>query len=100
MATAASAATAAAGRVGSQRRSARSRMPSGAWWVVSVAFAAMFLYPLYVVITSSLKDPKEAAAIPPTLYPHDVSFDNYSALRGSESSINVFHNIGNSAMVS
>jgi multiple sugar transport system permease protein len=90
-----------AGRVRPQSRAARSSvMPKAAWWVVSVAFAAMFIYPLYAAIASSLKDPKEAAAVPPTLYPHGISFDNYSELRGTGSSINVLHNVINSAMVS
>jgi multiple sugar transport system permease protein len=75
-------------------------MPTAAWWAVCVAFAAMFIYPLYVAIAASLKGPKEAAAIPPTLYPHNISLQNYSDLRGGQSSINVFHNILNSAMVS
>ena len=89
------------GRVRAQRWSARSRvMPKAAWWVVCVALAAMFFYPIYVAIAQSLKEPKEAAAVPPTLYPHALSFEHYSQLRGSGSSINVFHNIMNSAMVS
>src|SRR3954464_15450847 len=90
-----------AGGVRPESRSARGNvMPKAAWWIVCVAFAAMFIYPLYVAISSSLKDPKEAAAVPPTLYPHGISFDNYSALRGGGSSINVLHNVINSAMVS
>lgn len=90
-----------AGRVRAQSRSARSRvMPKAAWWVVCVAFAAMFIYPLYVAIAQSLKDPKEAAAAPPTVYPHGISFHNYSDLRGTGSSINVLHNVINSTMVS
>lgn len=89
------------GRVRLQRRAASRRlMPKAAWWGVCVAFAAMFIYPIYVVITASLKDPKEAAQIPPTLIPHGISFQNYSDLRGGGSSINVVHNIGNSVMVS
>jgi multiple sugar transport system permease protein len=88
-------------RVRLQRRTAQRRiLPKGAWWAISVIFAAMFIFPIYIAITSSLKGPKEAAQIPPTLFPHQLSFQNYSDLRGNESSINVFHNIGNSVMVS
>lgn len=91
----------AASRVRPKGRPAHRRlMPTAAWWAVCIAFAALFIYPIYVAIASSLKDPKEAASIPPTLVPHSLSFDNYSALSGSESSINVFHNILNSVMVS
>src|SRR3954463_13162130 len=91
----------AAGRVRPKRRPGHRRgMPTAAWWIVCVAFAAMFIYPIYVAIASSLKGTKEAASIPPTLFPHNLSFNNYRALSGSESSVNVFHNIGNSVMVS
>jgi multiple sugar transport system permease protein len=90
-----------AGRVRPESRPARRRvMPKAAWWGVCVAFAALFIYPFYVAIAQSLKDPKEAAAVPPTLVPHGISFQNYSDLRGTGSSINVLHNIINSAMVS
>jgi multiple sugar transport system permease protein len=89
------------GRIRLQRRPAQRRtLPTAAWWAVSVIFAALFIFPIYVAITSSLKGPKEAARIPPTLFPHQLSFQNYADLRGNESSINVFHNIGNSVMVS
>ena len=90
-----------AGRVRLQQRSPQRRvMPKAAWWAVSIAFTVMFIFPIYVAISSSLKTPKEAAQIPPTLIPHGVSFQNYSDLRGGGSSINVVHNIGNSVMVS
>jgi multiple sugar transport system permease protein len=89
------------GRVRLQQRSPQRRVvPKAVWWVVSAAFAVMFIYPVYVAIASSLKDPQEASQIPPTLIPHGVSFQNYADLRGGGSSINVVHNIGNSVMVS
>ena len=90
-----------AGRVRLQQRSPQRRvMPKAAWWAVSIAFAVMFIFPIYVAISSSLKTPQEAAQIPPTLIPHGVSFQNYADLRGGGSSINVVHNMGNSVMVS
>ncbi len=64
-------------------------MPRAAWWGVSSALALLFLYPLYVMVAQSLKDPEEAAATPPTLYPHALSTENYKGLasgRGSTSS--------------
>jgi multiple sugar transport system permease protein len=94
-------ATTSVGRVRPQRRSRRnSMMPRAAWWGTCIALAALFVYPLYVTLSQSLKDPQEAAAIPPTVYPHGISLENYSDLRGTGESINVFANIANSAMVS
>ena len=74
-------------------------MPRLAWWGVCSALALLFLYPLYVMVAQSLKDPEEAAATPPTLYPHTLSTENYQGLAGGEG-INVFDHVGNSAMVS
>jgi multiple sugar transport system permease protein len=74
-------------------------MPRVAWWGVCSALALLFLYPLYVMVAQSLKDPEEAAATPPTLYPHTLSTENYQGLSGGEG-INVFDHVGNSAMVS
>jgi multiple sugar transport system permease protein len=74
-------------------------MPRVAWWGVCSALALLFLYPLYVMVAQSLKDPEEAAATPPTLYPHSLSTENYQGLASGEG-INVFDHVGNSAMVS
>jgi multiple sugar transport system permease protein len=91
-----------AGRVRPQRQSGFRRfVPKAAWWGVCIVLAAMFIYPVYVAISQSLKDPKEAAAVPPTLYPHAPSMQNYSDLSGgTANSINVLHNVVNSVMVS
>ena len=70
-----------------------------AWWGVCSALALLFLYPLYVMVAQSLKDPEEAAATPPTLYPHALSTENYKGLSSGEG-LNVFDHVGNSAMVS
>ena len=59
-------------------------MPRAAWWGVCSALALLFLYPLYVMLSQSLKDPEEAAAEPPTLYPHALSTQNYSGLANGE----------------
>ena len=77
----------------------RRSLPRVAWWGVCSALALLFLYPLYVMVAQSLKDPEEAAATPPTLYPHSLSTENYQGLSGGEG-INVFDHVGNSAMVS
>jgi multiple sugar transport system permease protein len=75
-------------------------MPRAAWWGTCTAVAVLFLYPLYVMLAQSLKSPKEAAATPPTLYPHAVSTQSYSDLSHSGEGLNVFNHIGNSVMVS
>jgi multiple sugar transport system permease protein len=86
---------------GTMRRARRERlMPRAAWWGTCTAFAVLFMYPLYVMLAQSLKPPKEAAAIPPTVYPHAVSTQNYSDLSHSGEGLNVFDHIGNSVMVS
>jgi multiple sugar transport system permease protein len=83
-----------------QPRAPRSRiMPRAAWWGVCAAAAVLFIYPLYVMIAQSLKNPQEAAQAPPTLFPHQFSTANYSGLSHT-GGINVFDHIGNSAMVS
>jgi multiple sugar transport system permease protein len=74
-------------------------MPRAAWWGVCSALALLFLYPLYVMVSQSLKAPPEAAASPPTLYPHSLSTENYSGLANG-TALNVFDHVGNSAMVS
>ena len=73
-------------------------MPRAAGWGGCTALAVLFIYPLYVMLSQSLKDPAEAAAVPPTLYPHNPSLENYSGLASGD--INVFDHVANSAIVS
>ena len=47
-------------RPGAPARRPRRVMPKAAWWAVSIAFAVMFIFPIYVAISSSLKTPQEA----------------------------------------
>jgi multiple sugar transport system permease protein len=79
--------------------SPRRLMPKAAWWVTCSALAVLFAYPLYVMIAQSVKKPAEAAANPPTLFPHSLSTANYKGLAHGQG-INVFDHIGNSALVS
>src|SRR3712207_5099115 len=81
-----------------RRRSPR-LMPRAAWWGTSAALAALFVYPIYVMLQQSLKDPREAAATPPAHYPHSPSLDNYTGLSNTGDS-NVLGHIGNSVLVS
>lgn len=77
----------------------RRSLPRAAWWVVCACLAVVFLYPLYVMVSQSLKAPGEAAAAPPTLYPHDISLHNFTDLSGANTGINVLANAGNSLLV-
>ncbi|MEV4059422.1 carbohydrate ABC transporter permease [Nonomuraea dietziae] len=51
------------------------------YWIVLVgmvvAFTAIFMFPLYWMVTGALKAPEELDQIPPTLVPQDPSFDAY-----------------------
>ncbi|WP_233571675.1 carbohydrate ABC transporter permease [Cellulomonas triticagri] len=78
----------------------RASMPRLAWWVVCLCLAILFLYPLYVMLTQSLKAPAEAAAVPPTMFPQDWSLENYAALADSSSGISLLRSLGNSIGVS
>ncbi|MEU9900606.1 carbohydrate ABC transporter permease [Streptomyces phaeochromogenes] len=77
----------------------RRSLPRAAWWAVCASLAVLFLYPLYVMLSQSLKAPGEAAAAPPTLYPHELSLDNFRAL-GGDTGIDIVASAGNSLLVS
>lgn len=88
------------GRIPRTVAEVRASMPRLAWWVVCLCLAIVFLYPLYVMITQSLKAPAEAVAVPPTMFPHDWSLENYRALADSSSGISLLRSLGNSVLVS
>jgi multiple sugar transport system permease protein len=79
--------------------SAVSRLPRAAWWVACLAFGALFVFPLYLTLGQSLKSPAEAAASPPTLFPHHLSIQNYLNLNGQVGSIDVGEHLLNSLLV-
>ncbi|MGP3970381.1 carbohydrate ABC transporter permease [Streptomyces sp. 6N223] len=74
-------------------------LPRAAWWTVCCCLAVLFLYPLYVMVSQSLKSPTEAAAAPPTAYPHELSLENFRDLSG-EGGVDVLGTARNSVMVS
>lgn len=43
------------------------------------AFCALFLLPMYSMVTSGLKTPQELGAFPPTLFPLDFAWENFQA---------------------
>jgi multiple sugar transport system permease protein len=73
-------------------------LPRAAWWGVCSALAVLFAYPIYVMVSQSLKSPHEAAASPPTLFPHSLSGANYSGLAHGHG-LNVFDHVFNSVLV-
>jgi multiple sugar transport system permease protein len=47
---------------------------------VMIALATIMLLPIYATVTASIKLPAEAAAIPPTYFPHSFTFESYAKL--------------------
>lgn len=79
-------------------REVRTSMPALAWWVVCLCLAVAFLYPLWVMLSMALKGPVEQSQVPPTLFPHAPTLDNFTRL-SSVQGLNVFGNLLNSVMV-
>lgn len=46
-------------------------------YIVLISFSLMFLFPLYWMLSTSLKGITEASQIPPTWYPHTIRWMNY-----------------------
>jgi multiple sugar transport system permease protein len=74
-------------------------IPRAAWWLACLALGALFVLPLYLTVAQSLKTSTEAAASPPTLFPHQLSIQNYLNLNGHAGSINVAEHLMNSLLV-
>jgi multiple sugar transport system permease protein len=77
----------------------RAPVPRVAWWAACLAFGALFVFPLYLTVAQSLKTSAEAAASPPTLFPHRLSIQNYLNLNGHAGSIDVAGHLLNSLLV-
>lgn len=76
----------------------RSTVPRVAWWVICIACAVLFLYPLYVMLAMAFKGPAEAGLIPPTLFPNEFSLANFRRLTEVQG-LNIFGNLLNSVWV-
>ncbi len=70
-------ATAQAGTVAEEKRPFRWGIVGR--WVAVVAVLIFALFPFYWTLITSVKTNGEISASPPTLYPHTVTFDNYTA---------------------
>ncbi len=57
------------------------------YYLLCLALAMVFLFPLAWTALTSLKPPDEAQASPPTFLPSHLSWDNYTFLAGFESGI-------------
>jgi multiple sugar transport system permease protein len=77
----------------------RRALPRAAWWAVCVCLSVIVLYPLYIMLSQSLKSSAEATQNPPTMYPHGLSVDNYKALNNT-GQVGIWEHIGNSLIVS
>ncbi|NUU05230.1 carbohydrate ABC transporter permease [Leifsonia sp. C5G2] len=80
-------------------RRKREPLPIAALWVIVCALiACLFLFPLVMVALTSVKTPAEAVASPPTVFPTQLSFDNFVHLWNAGSGLAVY--LGNSLSVS
>lgn len=79
------------------RRRVTRRTVAIAWWATCLVLAAMFLFPLVMVVLTSLKSPAEAVASPPTYVPRELSFGNFLNLWNAGSGLGV--HLGNSISV-
>lgn len=57
------------------------------YYLVCLALAAVFLFPLAWTALTSLKPPSEAQASPPTFLPSHLSWDNYAFLASFEAGV-------------
>ena len=76
----------------------RRSLPTGAWWTASTCLAVLFLYPLYVMVSQSLKKPSDAAQVPPTMFPHGLPIQNYRTLSHT-GSVSFLQHVTNSVVV-
>lgn len=83
-----------------KKPSRASVLPPIAWWVVSICLAVLFLYPLYILLTQSIKSPAEAAQTPPTLFPHSFSLENFRELGQDQGGLSLITSVKNSVYVS
>lgn len=66
--------------VPAQPHKTRSMLSQGALYFIAVMLAVVFLFPIVWTMTSSLKPPREAVAVPPLLLPSQLSIENYLKL--------------------
>ncbi len=67
------------------------------WGAICTCIAALFLFPLYAVLTAAFKSPAELTGSPPTLIPQSFTLENFAALQGLGDGVWV--HIGNSVIL-
>ncbi len=80
-----------------RRRRGTAGIRGGLWYVIAIALAAFFLFPLYWSIVSSFKSPTEAATSV-TYWPKNFSIDSY-LLIGKRGAGGILLALGNSLTV-
>lgn len=80
------------------RRRGRSTLAATLFYVVAIAVAALFLFPLYWSVVSSFKTPIEAASAPVTYWPTQFSIESYLQI-GDMGAGGILTALGNSAVV-
>jgi multiple sugar transport system permease protein len=66
-------------------------------YLILIALAVLFLFPIFWSTLTSFKPPKEAAAVPPTYWPSAFTFENYIKLNKYGAGISRY--VANSAIV-
>jgi multiple sugar transport system permease protein len=67
--------------------------------LVIIALSCSFIFPLYWMTTTSLKDQQEVVKLPPTLWPEKPSLDNYRGVLSHPEDTPVFTWLKNSLIV-
>ncbi len=68
-------------------------------YVLALVLSAMFLFPFFWTVTTSLKKPIELIAFPPTIFPEVPQWNNYTQIWGLGSGINFGRFFLNSAII-
>ncbi|MCU1432491.1 MAG: putative transporter permease protein [Actinotalea sp.] len=85
------------GPVETMRATRRRTGPAILWWSTCLVLACVFLFPLVMVVLTSVKTPAEAVASPPTYWPTEISFANFANLWSAGSGLATY--LGNSVKV-
>jgi multiple sugar transport system permease protein len=85
-------------KLGGSRHTWRTGTRTLAFHSFAVVLAALFLAPLVLTVTNSIKSPAEANQQPPTLIPHSFSLHNYARLAEYGEGIGTY--VRNSIMLS
>lgn len=88
---------AASGAARPRLRKRSRRTVAVAWWATCLILAAVFLFPLVMVVLTSFKSPAEAVESPPTYLPRELSYGNFLSLWQAGSGLGV--HLGNSITV-